>query len=168
MDAESSTSSVVYRAGIHLFVIVGVFASLFATLGLFIAVKQGDWTFLAVVVCGTVVLFLLLGVLKLEISLAGFKYRNLSGTRDVAFREVSRAFFEVVSADVAPQGVAAFWVERRNGTRVKVNLRTFAVDAAAALFTALEKQGIPIEVPDHSAAQRAAAQVQEAQTKMRK
>jgi hypothetical protein len=167
MGGEPSIGSRVYRAGIHLFAVVGVFTSLFAVLGLFIAVKKGDWTFLAVVVGVAAVLFLLLQVLRLEVGPSGFRYRNLSGSREVAFADVGRAYFEVVRAKNAPQGVAAFWVERRDGERVKVNLRTFPVEAAAVLFTALEAYGIQIEVPDAWATRRMAEQVRAAQAKLR-
>jgi hypothetical protein len=80
MSRGSATGARVYRAGIHLYAVVGVFALLFVTMEVFIAVKRGDWTFFAVVVGGSVVLFLLLQVLRLEVSPDGFKYRNLSGT----------------------------------------------------------------------------------------
>jgi hypothetical protein len=151
-----------------LLVVVGVSALLFAALGGFIAVKKGDWTFLGVVVVVAAVLFLLLQALRLEIGPTGFKYRNLSGSREVAFADIGRAYFEVVRAEYAPQGVAAFWVERCDGARVKVNLRTFPVEAAAVLFTALESHGIPIEVPDAWAARRMAEQVRAAQAKLQK
>jgi hypothetical protein len=167
MGGEPPIGSRVYRAGIQLFAVVGVLASLLAALGVFIVVKKGDWTFLAVVVGVTAVLFLLLRVLRLEVGPAGFKYRNLSGSREVGFADVGRAYFEVVRAGNAPQGVAAFWVERRDGERVKVNLRTFPVEAAAVLFTALEAHGIQVEVPDAWATRQMAEQVRAAQAKLR-
>jgi hypothetical protein len=51
---------------------------------------------------------------------------------------------------------------------VKVNLRTFPVEAAAVLFTALESHGIQIEVPDRWATRRMAEQVRAAQAKLRR
>ena len=66
------------RAGMHLFLIVSIFASLFLGLGLSIAIKRGDWTFLVGAGVGSLVVFLLLSHLKLEIREAGFTYRNLS------------------------------------------------------------------------------------------
>ena len=167
MGGESSTRPEVYRAGLHVLAVVGVFASFFAALGVLGAVKKGDWTFLAVVVGGFGVLFLLLQVLRLEVGPDGFKYRNLSGSREVAFAQVARAYITVVRAGKAPQGAAVFWVERRDGRRVKVNLRTFPIRAAAALFTALESHGIPIEVSDEWAARRMADQVRAEQAKRR-
>ena len=168
MDGEFSTGSQVYRVDIHLLVVVGIFASLLAALGVFIALKKGDWTFLGVVVGVAAVLFLLLQVPRLEVGPAGFKYRNLSGSREVAFADIIRAYFVVVRAQYAPQGVAVFWVERRDGGRVKVNLRTFPVEAAAVLFTALESHGIQIEVPDAWATRRMAEQVRAAQANLRR
>ena len=120
MWGKSSTGSAVYRAGAHLFAVVGVFTALFAALGVLLAVQKGNWTFLVVVVVVTAVLFLLLQVLRLEVAPTGFRYRNLSGSRDVAFGDIGRAYLEVVRAKNAPQGVAAFWVERRDGGRVKL------------------------------------------------
>ena len=168
MDGEFSTGFRVYGVGIHLLVVVGIFASALAALGVFIALKKGDWTFLGVVVAVAAVVFLLLQVPRLEVGPAGFKYRNLSGSREVAFADIGRAYFEVVRAQYAPQGVAVFWVERRDGGRVKVNLRTFPVEAAAVLFTALESPGIQIEVPDAWATRRMAEQVRAAQAKLRR
>jgi len=119
-------------------------------------VKRGDWTFLGVVIALAVLFFLLLRILRLEIGPAVFKYRNLSGSREVAFADIGRAYFEVLHARNAPQGVAAFWVERRGSSRVKVNLRTFPIEATAVLFTALESHSLQIEIPDLWAARRMA------------
>jgi hypothetical protein len=167
MEGEPATESRVYHVGTHLLVVVGIFAALFAVIGLFIAVKQGDWSFLAIVILAAGGFVLLLQVLRLEIGPTRFKYRNLSGSREVAFADVSRAYFDVVRSDYAPQGAARFWVERRAGGRVKVNLRTFPTEAAAVLFTALEGHGIQIEVPEAWAARRMAEQVRAAQSKLR-
>ena len=166
MARESSTGAQVYRVGGHTLAVVGIFMALFAALALVIAVKQGDWTTLAVVASVAAGLFLLLQVLRLEVGPDGFKYRNLSGSREVAFADVGRAYVDVVRADIAPQGVARFWVERVDGRRVKVNLRTFPIEAAAVLFTALEAHGIDIEVPDGWAARRMVEQIRAAQAKM--
>jgi hypothetical protein len=151
-----------------LLAVVGIFITLFAVLGIFIGVQRADWMFLSVVVTAAAVFFLLLQVLRLEIAPTGFKYRNLSGSREVAFADVGRAYIEVVRAESAPQGAAIFWVERRNGSRMKVNLHTFPVEAAAVLFLALEANGIRIEVPDAWAAGRMAQQVRAAQARLRK
>ena len=147
--------------------VVGICAAMFTVLGAIIAVKKGDWSFLAIVILVAASFVLLLQILRLEIGPTGFKYRNLSGSREVAFAEVGRAYFEVVRTDLARQGAAAFWVERRAGSRVKVNLRTFPTEAAAVLFTALEEHGVQIEVPEAWAARRMAEQVRAAQSKLR-
>jgi hypothetical protein len=154
-----------YRVGSNVLVAIGIFAGLFATLGIIIGLKQSDWTFLEVVVGSALALFLLLQVLRLEIGPDGFRYRNLSGTRVVDFTEVSRAYIDVIRSEYAPQGVARFWVERRDRGRIKINLRTFPVQAAADLFTALEMHGIHIEVPDEWAARRMVDQTRAAQHK---
>jgi hypothetical protein len=163
---ESSTSPLIFRAGVHLYAVIGVFVLLFAALGAFIVVKRGDWTYLAVVVGAAAVLFLLLQLLRLEVGSDGFKYRNLSGSREIAFTEVRRAYIDVVRSEYAPQGAARFWIERRDGGRVKVNLRTFPVRAAAILFTALEAHATQIEVPEEWAARRMVQQVRAAQAKL--
>ena len=167
MAEEPVPASHVYRVGVHLLVVVGVFASFFVALGIAMVVKREDWTPLMLVVGATVVLILLLRVLRLEVRSDGFKYRNLSGSREVLFAAVVRAYIEVVRAGSAPQGAGVFWVERRDGGRVKVNLRTFPIQAAAILFTGLESHGIQIEVPDEWAARRLVDQVRAEQAKMR-
>lgn len=163
----SNPSSEVFRAGLHLFVLIGLLVGLFLGVGTAIVVTKGDWTFLAAVGGMAVVLFSLLLVLKLEVRQAEFQYRNLSGSRTVAFADVERAYFETLRADVAPQGVAVFWVQPRKGRRVKVNLRTFPIRAATTLFSALERHGVAIEVPDGWAAQRMARQIREEQERLK-
>jgi hypothetical protein len=100
---ESFTSPLTFRAGGHLYAVIGVFVSLFAALGALIVVKRGDWTFLAVVVGVAAALFLLLQVLRLQVGFDGFKYRNLSGSREVAFAEVGRAYMDVVRSQHSPR-----------------------------------------------------------------
>jgi hypothetical protein len=167
MAENTSEQQVVFRAGRHLYVIVGIFASLFIALGVLIVLTKGDWTFAAVAGGGTLVLFSLLSYLKLEIREDGFTYRNLSTNRSVEFADIETAYVETIRADVAPQGVAAFWVRLKDEKAMKINLRTFPIRAAALLFTALERQGIPIDVPDTWAAQRMARQIREEQAKLR-
>jgi hypothetical protein len=100
------------------------------------------------------------------VSAHGIAYRNLSGSRRLLFDELDRAYFTVVHSKATPQGVAVFWLQPREGKAVKVNLRTFSIDAAAVLFTALDNHGISIEVPDVSAARRMAQQIRNQQQKM--
>lgn len=90
----------------------------------------------------------------------------MSGSRDICFTEIRRAYLEITRTRHALHGVATFWVEQNDGMRVKVNLRTFPLEAAAVLFTALEAHGIQIEVPDEWAARRMAEQVRVAQAKL--
>lgn len=167
MSEEYSTNTRVYRVGAEVLVFAGVFALFFTTLGIVIAAKKGDWNFLAIIVGAFAVFFFLLQVLRLEIGSEGFKYRNLSGSRTVLFADVRRAYVEVVRDTQAPQGVAVFWVEQQDGKRVKVNLLTFPIQAAAVLFTALETHGVQIEVPDLWAARRMVDQIRTAQAKLR-
>jgi hypothetical protein len=164
-DEKLPPDGVVFRAGLHLYVLVGLLVSLFIGLGIAVAIRREDWTFLAVAGGGAVVLFLLLLVLRLEVRHEEFAYRNLSGSRTVPFTDIERAYFETVHADAAPQGVAVFWVEVRGGKRVKVNLRTFPIRAAALLFATLERHGVPIQVPDTWAAKRMNRQVREEMAK---
>jgi hypothetical protein len=161
MDDRLPQRGVVFRAGLHLFILVGLLCALFLGLGVAVGARRGDWTFLAVVGAGALAVFLLPLALRLEVRPDAFAYRNLSGSRTVPFGEVERAYFETVRADAAPQGVAAFWVQLRGGKALKVNLRTFPVRAAALLFAALERHGVPIEVPDSGAAKRMYRQIRE-------
>ena len=166
MGGHTPTKPQSFGAGGNLYAVVGVFAALFAALGIAVVVTRGEWTVLAIAIGVAAMCYLLLQVLRLEIGPSGFRYRNLSGSREVPFSDVSRAYFEVVRAEGSPRPVAAFWVDRRAGERVKVNLRTFPVRAAAVLFSALEAHGVTIEVPDEPAARRVADQVRAAQAKM--
>jgi hypothetical protein len=167
MGGESTIEPRVYRVGVHIQIVVGAFFAWFVVLAVFIAVKKGDWNFFTAIIVIALAFRILLQILRLEIGPLGFKYRNLSGSREVAFAEVARAYFKVVHSDYAPQGAAAFWVERSNGSPVKVNLRIFPTEAAAVLFTALVEHGIRIEVPEVWSAQRIALEVRAAQSKLR-
>lgn len=89
MAAKRPQGRVVFRTGIHLFIIIGIFASLFLGLGIAIAIKKGDWTFLGVAGGATAVLFSLLGYLKLEIREDGLSYRNLSTNRSIDFVDIA-------------------------------------------------------------------------------
>jgi hypothetical protein len=171
MNAESSNTvgSQVFRPPLHPFVVVGVVFLFVEGLLLLIRLKTGNnYPF---IMCGSlfVVMFVLAGWSRLEIRPDGFRYRTLLGTRRVAFADVSRAYFQVVGRDRhASEGMAVFRVEKKDGQRVTVNLRMFQMNAAAVLFTALERQGIEIEIPDLVAARRMADCVRAAQAEMRK
>ena len=163
MAGDPSPEPQSFGAGIHLYLVAGGFAAFFVALSVFVAVKRGDWTVPAAVVGGAVVLLALPQVLRLEVGPDKFKYRNLSGSREVEFADVRRAYFEVIERNGV--AAAAFWVDRSSGERVKVNLRTFPVRAAAALFSALDARGVAVEVPDDPAARRVSDQVRAAQAK---
>jgi hypothetical protein len=167
MTQQSPEEAVVFRVSVGVLIIAGIFASVFLALGIIIAITRGDWTVLAVIGAATAIFYALLHYLRLEVRPGGFTYRNLSMNRSIEFAEVEKAYFETMVADVAPQGVATFWVQLRRGRPIKINLRTFPLRAAASLLTALELQGIPIEVPESWAAQRMARQIRKEQPKLR-
>jgi hypothetical protein len=167
MESESRNESRVYHAGINQLVLIGILTLFFVALGIYNVAKSHDWSPLCVCLVAMTALFALQLVLRMEIGPTGFKYRNLSGAREIKYADVNRAYFDVIHASNAPQGVAAFFVERRDGTRVKINIRTFSVRAAADLFTKLESHGIQIEVPDAWAARRTVQQVRAAQAKFK-
>lgn len=108
-------------------------------------------------------MFSILAYLRLEIWESEFTYRNLRGTRSVEFGEIEKAGVETVTGEGG--SVAVFWVELRNLGKMKINLRTFPIRAAAQLFIALESHAIPINVPDGWAAQRMAGQIREERPK---
>ena len=56
-----------FGAGTHLYVVVGGFTALLDVLGIFVGLKQGDWTVLLVGAGGAAVLFALLQILRLEV-----------------------------------------------------------------------------------------------------
>jgi hypothetical protein len=55
--------------------------------------------------------FVLLTILRLEVSAEGVFYRNLSGSE--------KAYLTVKRSDATPQGVAAFWLQPKAGRPVK-------------------------------------------------
>lgn len=164
MALETATRK--YTAGTHLYVLLGVFFSFFLALGVALFIKRGDWSFIAISVGGALLSFALLRILLLEISRSWFKYRNLTGTRTVMFGHVADAYIEVTRYTKAPQGIASFWIQLRNGDRFRINLRTFPVEAAAVLFSRLNEHGVVVTVPDKWAARRMAEQIYVAQAKL--
>lgn len=156
----------IYGAGGHLLIVVGLASAFFCGLFLLVFLKTGQWMPLTLACAGSLVGFLLLRTLRLELSPSWFKYRNLSGAHTVVYSQIADAYFDVVRRSQAPQGVSRFWIALRQGQHVKVNLRTFPVEAAARLFTAIEAQGVEVRVPDEWAARRVADQVRAAQAKL--
>jgi hypothetical protein len=156
-----------FGVGMNLLVVVTLFALFLGGLGLAVGLKRGDWTIFAIVVVVIVMMAVMLSVLRLEFSRSGFFYRNISGSTSVAWSNVTGATVQVVHHGKSPRGVAVFWITLRSGPPLKVNLRTFPVEAAAILFSSIEAQGIAIEVPNDTAARRMVDQVRAAQGKRR-
>jgi hypothetical protein len=163
---SSAHCTIVARADLRLYFLVGLLMALFIGIGIAIGVRRGDWTFAVVAVFMMSVSFVLLTILRLEVSAEGVFYRNLSGSGFHAFEELEKAYLTVKRSDATPQGVAAFWLQPKAGRPVKINLRTFPTKAAAVLFAALENHQIAIEVPDLWPARRMAQQVRDAQNRM--
>lgn len=157
-----------FRAGAHMLVVMGVFCALFMALAIGSGAKNGDWKPTAVVAAVSVAWFALQSVLRLEIGPVGLSYRNLSGSWSVEYERIQRASIEVVRPRSAPQGVATFWLQLRDGKRRKINLRTFSIEAAGALFAALESHQVQVETSDEWAARRLADQVRAARTRTTK
>lgn len=155
-----------YRAGAHLLVVVGLLSAFFCGLGLLIFRNSGDGTFLAFSGIGTIVLFALLRILRLEIGKTWFKYQNLGGSRTVLLNHVTGACVEVGRHSKALHGVAGFYLELRNGQRQKINLRTFPVEAAAVLFSTLDAHGVDVTASEEWAARRMMEQVRAAQARL--
>ncbi len=166
MTDNDAKSPCVFRVGVHLIILVGLLAGLALAVGLGEGLARGRWTPFAVLAALTALWYLLLAYLRLEIRLDGFSYRNLSGNLFVPFADVEKGYFQTVHGGYAPQGVAFFWVQPRGGKPFKVNLRTFPIRAAAVLFAALDRHGIPIDVPDTWSARRMADQIRAEQKKL--
>ena len=163
----AAEASAAFRADRRLYVVIGLFTSFFAVLFLFVTIKRPErWPILAGVCGATVALFLCPSRLRLEITPDTFHYRNLSTSRTEKFSDIDRAYFQTIHSTHTPGGVAAFWIRPKQGKPVKVNLRTFPIEAAAVLFAALDEHGIPIDVPDTWAARRMARQIRECQAKL--
>ena len=58
---------------------------------------------------------------------------GLTGTRSIEFANIGKAYFESVIGHGIE--VAAFWVHLRDGKRMKINLRTFPIRAAATCYS---------------------------------
>lgn len=162
---EPSHETRVFRAGAHMRAVSGIFAGLAFLATVTGAVVNGDWQPVLVVVVAASVLFALQLVLRLAIGPDGIGYRNLTGARSIPYAAIARARVNVLRPTKAPQGVAAFQLELHNGRRVRINLRTFSVEAAATLFSALEARGIEIKGSPEWAARRLMEQVRAAQAK---
>ena len=148
-------------------VVVGVAASLFSTLGVLLWLKKGNHGFLLGVLASTAALLFVLSTLRLEISPNLLKRRSIFGSDLVQFKDVAGAYISVEHSPKAPQRVASFWIQPRKGPPLKINLRSYPVQAAAMLFSILEAQGVDIDVPDAWSARRMEQQIRAAQAKAR-
>lgn len=110
-------------------------------------------------------LMLMLFAMRLEIGISKFRYQQLHVVHDVAYRNISRAFIEVEYYLKAPQGAAFFWVQLRDGQRIKLLVKMFPLRAVALLVSRLEANGIPLEVEDAWAARVMADAIRKGQAK---
>jgi hypothetical protein len=164
MSNNVHDQKVVFRCDTRPYVVAGIFAGLLLALGILVAFKKRDWSFVVLSGSGTAVLFFALAYIKMEIWSSGFIYRNLTGTRSVEFANIGKAYFERVIGH--GMEFAAFWVQLRDGRKMKINLRTLPIRASALLFTALQRERIPIEVPEILDAQRLTDDIREEQLKL--
>lgn len=159
--------AVVFRVSKRVYVIVGVFVGLFAALGILIMIKEPtEGMFFAIDCTVGVVLFAGMSRLRLEIRHDGIHFRNLTSNRFLSYTDIAGAYLKVVTTRKAPQGVAAFWLRTKDGRRTKINLRSFPIQAAALLFTELERRDIPIDIPDHWTARRMVSQIRACQEQL--
>ena len=124
-----------------------------------------EWHAVVGICSVAIVWFVFLRRLRLEIGPDGVRCRGVIFNRTLQFAEISKAYFKTEYGGYAPQGVSFFWLQPSEGKPMKVNLRYFPIDAAALLFTALERRNIAIEVPNTWSAKRMVAQVRKQQNK---
>ena len=158
MSGEVCEQKLAFRCVTYLYVVVGIVASLIALKPALGTSNTGHWTFVLWLCVGTAVQFSYLTYLKLEVRRSSLTYRNISGTRFVEFAQIERAYW-------GGKG-AVLYLRLREGDNVKINLSTFPIRASAVLFTALERNGIPIGVPGTVAAKRWARRTCEEQSKL--
>jgi hypothetical protein len=155
---------VVFRAGRHLYVIVGIFAALFVGIGVAAGGKSGDWAMAAgaVGIFGT--LLGAVGYLRWEFNTEGFAYRSIMRNRYVAYDQIERGRFLSIVTEGAERG-AYFEVVLKDGSTMKLSLRSFAVQAAGLLFSVFERLNIPIDEPQTRATRRMFDQIVKARPK---
>ena len=152
----------VFGASTNLLAVLGFLSALLLAAALAVALKNGEWTMVAVVATAALLCFVLVRALRLEVGPHGLRQRNLFGSRSLDFDQLTRARIDVLDTR-APQGCPTLCLEPREGRELRIYLRRFPVHAAAALFTALEARGLRIEVPDDDRAHWVEAQVRAAQ-----
>src|SRR5262245_25176970 len=125
----------VARASLSLYFVFGFFCAVFLAIFLWIGFKKNDWTGAFVVSAIVIVGAGCLRWLRLEITQDEIHYRNLSSNVHLRFDEIEGAYFDVLQAAKAPQGVARFWIKPRTESARKINLKTFPLRASAVLFS---------------------------------
>lgn len=123
----------------------------------------GAGSFAGVAISGTVFAVTLLGLAawRLEVSGSGIRYRRpLWGTRAANFGEIERAAFESTRGGHAPRH-ARFRLTARGQAPFTVSIRAFPQPVVAAMFAALRRHGITVEVPPQWHAEFVARQKQD-------
>lgn len=166
-DRDDGPGAQVFRAAPRMFILVGVPAALGCSLGIAVGGKSGDWCVLGGFAALSFILFGLVILLKLELAAAGFRYRALIGSRKVAYPDVAAAFIHAVHVAGNPREFAKFAVETREGRLIRPALRAFPIEAAAALFAALEAHGIGIDVADSPGPRRMNDEIRAVQARLR-
>ena len=162
MPSSSMNQPVAYRAGLHLFVVVGIFAALFIGIGIAVAGKRGDWTMLAGAAGVFAVLFGVVGYLRWEIGPDGFAYRSVMTNRYIAYDQIEKGRFVTIVVNDVETRNAVFELQLKDGSTMKVSLRSFPVRAAGHLFDNFERSGIPVDEPQTGAARRMFDQIEAA------
>jgi hypothetical protein len=85
------------------------------------------------------------------------------GTTTIRYEDVVRAWIGAADASGKARGADNLWLQARDGGRLRISLRMYSVTAVAHLVTALEAEGVAIDVSDDPIAQRVGAKVRAAQ-----
>ena len=134
-----------------------VFCIGFLLLGLKAHMERGEYRWLVVAIVVAITTAVVLVRTRMRIDHRGLAVTGVFSATSLRFEDVARARIVMV-----PGGRARFRVETRHGER-EVPLQIFPVAAAAQVFTALEAEGVVIEVADDPRAQRLDAQIRAAQ-----
>jgi hypothetical protein len=128
---------------------VGALCGVFFSLGIVATVEnRGAWPVLAVAGGAALYLTVKLLFLRLQVSAEGIRYRTLGADRAFGYADIERGFFTQVVNRAAPQGVRTFWIRPKQGKPMQIDLRSLPVRAATVLYGALQRHGIPIDVPE--------------------
>lgn len=152
-----------FRAGKHMLTVIAIFSALLIALSFGGVVRYGDWEGVAISASLSLFVFAITLPLRLEIGPHGIRYRDLRGARSLEFASMTRAYLEMVHSG-RRRSLARLSMEAREDRPVRINVRTFDVEAIARLFTALEARAIEIEVL--SGAAGVAKQVRAAQASL--